>query len=137
KRLSLLDRAPRTTGRSTQWRLPPSAIRRNGTEGRTGPGRFPTEPGTLLAQILLLPSGASEILLGHSGLLVGDTMGHPQDRLALKQWLWCGLLVLSTTMMAPPGLLVERFVNSLQVISASAPLPWLQLGGLAPTAWLN
>ena len=33
--------------------------------------------------------------------------------------------------------LVERFVNSLQVISASAPLPWLQLGGLAPTAWLN
>src|SRR5438128_669648 len=79
KRLSLLDRAPRTTGRSTQWRLPPSAIRRNGTEGRTGPGRFPTEPGTLLAQILL-PSGASEILLGHSGLLVGDTMGHPQDR---------------------------------------------------------
>ena len=33
--------------------------------------------------------------------------------------------------------LVERFVNTLQVISASAPLQWLQLGGLASAAWQN
>ena len=35
------------------------------------------------------------------------------------------------------GELVERFVNTLQVISASAPLRWLQLGELASTAWQN
>jgi hypothetical protein len=33
--------------------------------------------------------------------------------------------------------LVERFVNTLQVISASAPLQWVQLGGLASAAWPN
>jgi predicted nuclease of predicted toxin-antitoxin system len=35
------------------------------------------------------------------------------------------------------GELVERFVNTLQVISASAPLQWVQLGGLASAAWPN
>ena len=33
--------------------------------------------------------------------------------------------------------LVERFVNTLQVISASAPLQWVQLGGLASATWPN
>ena len=33
--------------------------------------------------------------------------------------------------------LVERFVNMLQVISASAPLQWVQLGGLASATWPN
>ena len=36
-----------------------------------------------------------------------------------------------------PRELVERFVNSLQVISVSAPLHRLQLGGLTSTAWQN
>ena len=33
--------------------------------------------------------------------------------------------------------LVDRFVNTLQVLSASAPLKWLQLGRTASTAWQN
>ncbi len=51
--------------------------------------------------------------------------------------MWLAALFAVSSCGGPAFTLVERFVNSLQVISVSAPLHRLQLDGLTSTAWQN